>query len=217
MPSGCHLPPATCHVPPLSHQLTSAPPPVRPSIHPSSRHASSSPFAFAGPARITRCPTNVAQIAATPGAWPDVLVLSHNHYDHTDVNTLSELLAHADPSHDRPVPHVFCSLGTKSWFTALGYPTDGVTELDWWDARVLERDDGTRVRFTAVPAQHFSSRGIHDRNKTLWSGFVMEVLQHEDRPTAKVYFAGDVRTESSASAGRGSAQCSGAGAGLRPG
>ncbi len=162
-----------------------------------------SPFQFFGPARFTEACTSVADMASSSvsGAWPDVLVLSHNHYDHLDLNTIKAFL----DTPGKPVPHVMCTTGNKSWFLSLGMSEEQVTELDWWEERIVTRaSDGERVRFTCVPAQHFSGRSASDRDKTLWAGWTMETLpkQGVEAKGVKVYFAGDV--SSAETCGRGS-------------
>ncbi len=102
----------------------------------------------------------------------DVVLISHNHYDHLNLPTLKRLaLAH------RPV--FIVPLGNKALLEAGGIAP--AFDLDWWDERALSSE----VTVTAVPARHFSSRGLCDRNRTLWAGFVIQ------GPSGVVYFAGD--------------------------
>jgi L-ascorbate metabolism protein UlaG (beta-lactamase superfamily) len=102
----------------------------------------------------------------------DAVVVSHNHYDHLDLDTLARLqAAHA--------PRFLVGLGSAGLLARAGI--DDAIELDWWEGHEL------RPGFTihAVPARHFSSRGLFDRNRTLWCGFVLAA------PGGSVYFAGD--------------------------
>lgn len=101
----------------------------------------------------------------------DIVLLSHNHYDHLDLPTLRRLAVRGDSTFVVPV-------GVARLFRSkkLG----PVHELDWGESLALK---GCTVH--AVPAFHFSSRGLHDRNKTLWCGYVLEF------PERVVYFAGD--------------------------
>lgn len=126
------------------------------------------------------------------GVWPDILVLSHNHYDHLDYDTLKQLFSLPN---GKPKPHVFCPLKVAPWLkTHLGLTEDGLTELDWWQDRVAVLDGNRKIKVTCVPAQHFSGRGLLDRNQTLWAGWTFEALGEQDGPSAKgkkVYFAGD--------------------------
>lgn len=102
----------------------------------------------------------------------DVILLSHNHYDHLDLPTLRSLARMHTPQFVAP-------LGVKSLLDAkkLG-PT---IELDWWGAAGLPHG----MRVTSVPARHFSVRGFRDQNNALWCGYVLE------GPAGKIYFAGD--------------------------
>lgn len=94
----------------------------------------------------------------------DVVLISHNHYDHMDVPTLKRLRR-------------------KQTIVALGNAAvvKDATELDWWESASVTSD----VRVHCVPAQHFSARGTRDRNANLWCGFVIET------PQGSIYFAGD--------------------------
>jgi L-ascorbate metabolism protein UlaG (beta-lactamase superfamily) len=125
-----------------------------------------SPVFFAGPRRA-RPPGQ--HLKALPGV--DLLLVTHNHYDHMDLPTLRRVRA-------RWAPRVATGLGNAHHLAKADIRS--AVELDWWDGIDLA---GARV--TYVPAQHFSSRGLYDRNKSLWGGFVVEAAG------AVVYFAGD--------------------------
>ena len=102
----------------------------------------------------------------------DAVVISHNHYDHTDLPTLKRL----QQTHD---PLFFCHLGNKALLESIGIKR--IVEMDWWDAY----DVGKSVKVHSVPAQHFSARGTFDRNRTLWGGYVLS------GPAGNLFFAGD--------------------------
>ena len=125
-----------------------------------------SPVFFAGPRRV-RQPGQ--RLSALPGV--DLLLVTHNHYDHMDLPTLRRVRA-------RWAPKVATGLGNARHLAKADIPS--AVELDWWQSVDLA---GARV--TYVPAQHFSSRGLYDRNQCLWGGFVIEA------GGAVVYFAGD--------------------------
>ena len=90
----------------------------------------------------------------------DAVLISHNHYDHMDIVTLQKLTE----THSMPI---YTGLGNKKYLKERGI--ENVEELDWWQNSSLGD-----LRFHFVPAQHFSARGVTDRNKTLWGGFVIE-------------------------------------------
>jgi L-ascorbate metabolism protein UlaG (beta-lactamase superfamily) len=125
-----------------------------------------SPVAWAGPKR-----------RRAPGvAWEnlppiDIVLLSHNHYDHMDLPTLRRLASRGDSTFVVPVG---CAALLRS--EKIG----PVRELDWGEGLGLK---GCTIH--SVPAFHFSSRWLHDRNKTLWCGYVTECQERV------VYFAGD--------------------------
>lgn len=100
------------------------------------------------------------------------VVISHSHYDHLDLPTLRRLRE----AHD---PRFFTGVGTGALLRKAGI--ERVEELDWWDRARLPGE----VEVHGVPAQHFSNRGLFDRDCTLWVGFVVR------GPAGTVYFAGD--------------------------
>lgn len=102
----------------------------------------------------------------------DAVLVSHNHYDHLDITTLLRLVV-------RDHPRIVTPLGNGALMARQGI--FGATELDWWAGGLLAHD----LRVTCVPAQHFSSRGLSDRNANLWGGFVVS------GSAGNLYFAGD--------------------------
>jgi L-ascorbate metabolism protein UlaG (beta-lactamase superfamily) len=127
-----------------------------------------SPFSFAGPKRFHPVPAGLAELPPL-----DVVLLSHDHYDHLCASTIAALARTA------AIP-IVTSLGVGAHLESLGVAAERIHELDWgesWDVRGL--------RFTATPCQHFSGRGLADRNATLWSSWVLQSDRH------KVFFSGD--------------------------
>lgn len=127
-----------------------------------------SPFSFVGPKRQVALPMFIADLPHI-----DIVVISHNHYDHLDRNTVKQL--NAQPG---SAPHFFVPLGLKAWFNGEGI--DNVSELDWWDQQT---ERGLVIH--SVPVQHWSARVLADRDKTLWSGWVIEA------PDFRFFFTGD--------------------------
>jgi L-ascorbate metabolism protein UlaG (beta-lactamase superfamily) len=125
-----------------------------------------SPFGPAAPRRFQPVPIPVTAVPEL-----DAIVISHDHFDHLDHDTIVSLT-------DRATPFVV-PLGVGMYLEAWGIPPERVIELDWWESTTIGG-----VRITATPCQHFSGRGIN-RNKTLWASMVIESEKH------KVFFSGD--------------------------
>lgn len=102
----------------------------------------------------------------------DLVLVSHNHYDHMDLPTLKKLYRKHKP--------VFCvPLGNRGFLEAKGLRN--IFEFNWWEEKTCLGN----LKITFVPAEHFSRRGLWDDNKTLWGGYVLK------GSTAPIYFAGD--------------------------
>jgi L-ascorbate metabolism protein UlaG (beta-lactamase superfamily) len=131
--------------------------------------ARASPSTLLGPKRFQPVPVALKAMPAM-----DCVVISHDHYDHLDYPTI-RALAHSQ------VPFV-TSLGVGAHLQAWGIPPERITELDWWETHTLP---GTGLSVTAAPSQHFSGRGLKDRNATLWSSMVVRGPRHA------AFFSGD--------------------------
>ena len=130
-----------------------------------------SPVSFAGPRRAA--PPGLALKALPP---VDVILLSHNHYDHMDLPGLRAL-------HDLFRPRIITPLGNAAIIKRAGRDF-AIDEADWGDQ--LRLAPGLDV--TLTPALHWSKRTFYDRNMALWCAFV---LHSEDHNAGPVYFAGD--------------------------
>ncbi|MFP2924576.1 MBL fold metallo-hydrolase [Pyxidicoccus sp. 3LG] len=129
--------------------------------------ARASPMSFAGPKRFHPVPV---PLEALPEL--DAVLVSHDHYDHLCRSTITALAK-------RRVPFI-TALGVGAHLEAYGVAPELITELDWWEeARVGP------VGFTAAPSQHFSGRGLGDRNTTLWASWVLTTDKR------RVFFSGD--------------------------
>jgi len=102
----------------------------------------------------------------------DAVVLSHDHYDHLDKDSIRSL--------SRSGAVFFVPAGVAAYLRKWGVPAGQIRELTWWE----ESTFGT-LKFICVPARHFSGRGLLSRNNTLWAGWI--VLSE----TRKLYFSGD--------------------------
>jgi len=128
-----------------------------------------SPSRFAGPKRFQPVPVPLRSMPPL-----DLVIVSHDHYDHLDYPTIRELAK-------RDVPFV-TSLGVGAHLEAWGVRPERIVELDWWESHRLP---DTGLTATAAPSQHFSGRGLKDRNANLWSSFVVRSDRHA------VFFSGD--------------------------
>lgn len=128
-----------------------------------------SPSRYIGPKRFQPVPVALDRLPPI-----DVVVISHDHYDHLDYPTIRQLVT-------LDVPFV-TSLGVGAHLEAWGIAPERISELDWWESYELA---GSDVTVTAAPSQHFSGRGLHDRNATLWSAMAIRSPRHT------VFFSGD--------------------------
>ncbi len=126
-----------------------------------------SPFSFAGPKRFHQTPISLSELPEIDG-----VMISHDHYDHLDKQTIKALA--------NKVNHFVVPLGVDGHLKSWGVSTDKITSLDWWES-VSVAD----VTLTATPTQHFSGRGLFDKNQTLWASYVIA------SPSSKLYFSGD--------------------------
>jgi L-ascorbate metabolism protein UlaG (beta-lactamase superfamily) len=128
-----------------------------------------SPSQLAGPKRFQPVPVALSQLPPL-----DLVVVSHDHYDHLDYPTIRALAS-------MNVPFV-TSLGVGAHLEAWGVAPERISELDWWESHRLA---GSDLEVTAAPAQHFSGRTPKSRNTTLWSSMVVRTQRHA------VFFSGD--------------------------
>ncbi|MEW6672462.1 MAG: MBL fold metallo-hydrolase [Thermodesulfobacteriota bacterium] len=126
-----------------------------------------SPVAWAGPKRFQAPGLRFEDLPAI-----DAVLVTHNHYDHLDLPTLERLAG-------KGVQRAVTTLGNRGLIRETGIPA--VDELDWWQSLRLSET----VTVTLVPARHFSSRTLWDRNETLWGGFVIS------GPAGNIYYSGD--------------------------
>ncbi|KAI6468250.1 hypothetical protein MCOR16_001294 [Pyricularia oryzae] len=137
-----------------------------------------SPVSFLGPKRFTKAPCTIGEIPIV-----DLVVISHNHYDHMSYPTIAEIHKH------HPHAHFLAPLGNADWFRSCGITA--VTELDWWqeaDVMITGQSLGVpsiSARLTCLPAQHNSGRTPFNTDRTLWASWAVGL------GGAKVFFAGD--------------------------
>lgn len=102
----------------------------------------------------------------------DLLVLTHDHYDHLDWPSIKKL--------DSKVKQVVTSLGVGAHLEYWGMAPEKITELDWWQKMEVSE----KIEITATPSRHFSGRGFK-RAQTLWSSFVLEIMGY------RIFIGGD--------------------------
>jgi L-ascorbate metabolism protein UlaG (beta-lactamase superfamily) len=102
----------------------------------------------------------------------DLLLLTHDHYDHLDFKTLKLLRS--------KIKQIYCPLGVGSHLEHWGFEESRITELDWWETSSFEND----IVITAAPARHYTGRTMV-RSKMLWASYVLKTKSHS------IYLGGD--------------------------
>ncbi|MEZ5607891.1 MAG: MBL fold metallo-hydrolase [Burkholderiaceae bacterium] len=128
-----------------------------------------SPLPGVGPRRFQPVPIALRDLPAV-----DVIVISHDHYDHLDYPTIKALARSNTP--------FVTALGVGAHLQAWGIAPERIHELDWWESGAVPN---TGLTVTAAPSQHFSGRTLKSRNSTLWSSMVLRGPRHA------VFFSGD--------------------------
>lgn len=142
-----------------------------------------SPVSFLGPKRFRAPPCTLEECPEV-----DVVVISHDHYDHLDLATIKNLYFELGGK-ERGL-RFLCGLGMKEWFSGIGVRENDVWEGDWWDGVDIALggvEQGEAVRVMCTPSQHFSGRSIFNQGRTLWCSWAFEDLGSGK----KLYFAGD--------------------------
>lgn len=124
-----------------------------------------SPISFMGPKRVKLPGVRFEDLPKI-----DIILISHNHYDAFDVNTLDRLIL-------RDNPKILFGIGNGFYLNEKD--PKNVIEMNWGDEFAFKK-----IKFTFLPNQHWSKRNLSDTNKSLWGSFVIE-------GSRKIYFAGD--------------------------
>lgn len=125
--------------------------------------------AFMGPSRYNGdVPLNIDELPEI-----DLVLISHNHYDHLNSFTIEKI-------HPK-VKQFIVPLLVGAELEKMGVPREKITELDWWE----ETQPFEKFMIVFTPTQHFSGRGLFDRDETLWGSFVIQGPYH------KIFFSGD--------------------------
>jgi L-ascorbate metabolism protein UlaG (beta-lactamase superfamily) len=134
-----------------------------------------SPVSFVGPKRFTQAPAQVEDLPEI-----DMVCISHNHYDHLDIDTLKKL-------HDRFKDAIHFFVPFKVAVLLKDAKITQVTDMDWWQEKIFKKGD-LEARIGYLPAQHFSFRSLCDKDDTLWGSYSIESTSH---PEQRIWFAGD--------------------------
>ncbi len=102
----------------------------------------------------------------------DLVLLTHDHYDHLDLASIALLTP--------KVKEYYVALGCSRHLEKWGVSKEKIQEFDWWDA-----SDFNGINITFTPTRHFSGRGLTDRAKSLWGGWVLKT------ELENIYFSGD--------------------------
>jgi L-ascorbate metabolism protein UlaG (beta-lactamase superfamily) len=134
-----------------------------------------SPFDI-GPKRFHPPPIRLADLP-----WIDAVLITHDHYDHLDMQTVQHLA--------RRGAAFFVPLGIGAHLQAWGVATSQVHELEWWNEEALKG-----VRIISTPSRHYSGRGLTDQNATLWSSWSVIGAQHRFYVSGDTGFSDHFRT-----------------------
>ncbi len=115
-----------------------------------------SPFSFMGPKRFHNNPIEIEELPQIKS-----VIISHNHYDHLDKKSV-KLLNHK-------VETFYTTLGVGKHLIKFGVAKSKIVELNWWENKKIDN-----IEFICTPTQHFSGRTLFDRDKTLWSSWVIK-------------------------------------------
>jgi len=140
----------------------------------------SSPSQWVGPKRYTPTPCSLQEVC---DGGVDIIVISHNHYDHLDTASIREI-------HQRMGTNVIflVGLGNRDWFLSTGIPYEQVKEMDWWEGVEVKVGSYGSVKIYCTPSQHNSGRGLLDQNKSLWASWS---IIEPGIGGKRIYFAGD--------------------------
>ncbi|MGB6019418.1 MAG: MBL fold metallo-hydrolase [Sulfurimonadaceae bacterium] len=125
------------------------------------------PFSFLAPKRFHENPIEIEELPPIK-----VVIISHDHYDHLDENSIKKL--------NNKVEKFYTTLGVGKILESFGVDKNKITELDWWQSI-----DVGNIKLTATPTQHFSGRSLFNNDETLWSSWVIKA------PKANLYFGAD--------------------------
>lgn len=125
-----------------------------------------SPSQWLGPKRFRGAPCSIAELCSKINV--EAVLISHNHYDHLDVNTLRDIAKHS------PNTRFVVPLGLQQWFRKNVDSDLQIYEQDWHETcEIASSSGGSKIRVTAVPMRHWTNR-TGDRDQTLWCGYSIQ-------------------------------------------
>ena len=138
------------------------------------------PYGKVGPVRFSPAPCTLDELPEI-----DAVCISHDHYDHLDLDTLRRLMVKQNGN-----LRFFCGLGVKTVLLGLGVgvKSEQITELDWWDSVKLEKEGLESVELVCTPAQHRSGRTPWNFDGTLWCSWVINEASEGGK---RLFFSGD--------------------------
>lgn len=129
-----------------------------------------SPSQIIGPKRYRHVPITIEDIPRI-----DFVLISHNHYDHLDYNSVEKLKEKFGDKIRWLVP-----MELAKWFVSCGINENNIIELNWWESKEFNH-----LKFTFTPAQHWSGRSLFDKDRSLWGGWIVQGMYRN------LYFVGD--------------------------
>jgi L-ascorbate metabolism protein UlaG (beta-lactamase superfamily) len=142
-----------------------------------------SPFQWMGPKRFFAPPLALEELPRI-----DVVLMSHDHFDHLGEGTVRRLAGLAPTAQARWVT----SLGVGAILTRFGVPAERITELDWTETAHIDGAADARCAITSLPSRHFSGRSAFNRFETLWASFILRGTSAESgQPGHVVYYGAD--------------------------
>lgn len=138
-----------------------------------------SPLSFVGPKRLHEAPIRIEDLPKI-----DLIMISHDHYDHLDIPAILQIVKR------NPEVIFFVPKGVGACLRK--HKIHKILELSWWENQeiLFPQYQNLVVRMTSVPAQHFSGRGVLNKNKTLWCGWAMQFFEKKELKK-QCYFVGD--------------------------
>ena len=135
-----------------------------------------------GPKRYTEPALDlkdIEKILLQHNMYIDIILLTHNHYDHLDTRTINKKIQ------KKTNIKVYCPMKLGKYFK--GYTGKNINEMNWEEEKIYSKNNKKKLKISFISSIHWSARGLLDRNKTLWGSFIIENMKEEKR----IFFACD--------------------------